>query len=101
MGVLTVADLGTVTLLTEVWCGLRETWDMMDKHSRLSYTEKMGEDGNKYYEAKSSPAAVQYNNLLTQYRAFSAMFGLDPMSRPRLKVEKGKDVGEFAEFLGK
>lgn len=101
MGVLTVADLGTVTLLTEVWCGLRETWDMMTKYTRITYTEKTDSDGNSYFDAKSSPAAVQYNNLLTQYRAFSAMFGLDPMSRPRLKVEKGKDEGEFEEFLGK
>jgi P27 family predicted phage terminase small subunit len=71
---------------------------MLKEHGRISYVEKMGEDGNKYYEAKASPAAVQYNNLLSQFRAFSGMLGLDPASRPKIIVP-GPDGDNEADIF--
>ena len=97
--VLTELDLETVTKYCEIVSDLREIRGMLKEYGRLSYVEKVGEDGNKYYEAKSSPAAVQYNNLLSQFRAFSGMLGLDPASRPKIYVP-GPEGDKAADIFG-
>lgn len=96
--VLTELDLDTLANFCGIVSDLRELRADIKEHGRLIYTEKMGEDGNKYYEAKTNPAATQYNNLLTQFRGYSSNLGLDPTSRPRLKVE-GKDEPEDDDIL--
>lgn len=92
--VLTALDLDTLTNFCGIVSDLRELRGLLKQYGRLIYTEKMGEDGNKYFEAKTSPAATQYNNLLTQFRGYASNLGLDPTSRPRLKVEEKKEAEE-------
>ena len=90
--VLTELDLETLANFCGIVSDLRELRADIREHGRLLYVEKMAEDGNKYLDAKTNPAATQYNNLLTQFRGYASNLGLDPTSRPRLKVEGKKEV---------
>lgn len=96
--VLTELDLDTLANLCGIISDLRELRADLKKHGRLLYVEKMSEDGNKYLDAKTNPAATQYNNLLTQFRGYSSNLGLDPTSRPRIKAG-GKEGEEDDDIL--
>ena len=98
MRVLTTADLLTIEQYCTVYSDLRELRANLKKYGRIAYTIKMDSMGNEITEAKSNPAAVQYNNLLTQFRGFTSMLGLDPTSRPRLKVPDEKSKNDLEDF---
>ena len=96
--VLTELDLDTLANFCGVVSDLRDLRGILKEEGRLIYVWKMHEDGNKYKEAKTNPAATQYNNLLTQFRGYASNLGLDPTSRPRLKVE-GKPEPKKKQIL--
>jgi P27 family predicted phage terminase small subunit len=91
-GVLTESDLPSVEMFCIVYSDLRQLKIDMAKAGRVYYVEKMDSNGNITTEPKTSPLATQFNQLLTQYRMFSSMFGFDPSSRPSLSTNpKEKD----------
>jgi len=96
--ILSELDLDTLANFCGIVSDLRGLRKDIQEHGRLLYVEKMREDGSKYYDAKTNPACTQYNNLLTQFRGYSSNLGLDPTSRPRLKVE-GKPEPEEEGIL--
>ena len=96
-GVLTKADLPTIELFCVLYSDLKQIAIDMKKQGRVYYVEKMDSNGNIITEPKTSPLATQFNTLLTQYRQFSTMLGLDPSSRPGING-KGKKEGDKFQF---
>lgn len=63
----------------------------------------LSKDGWMYIDGKgdkrANPNASQLNQMLTQLRQFSALLGLDPANRARLKTEESKPLDGFEQLL--
>lgn len=91
MKILSEADLPTVEMFCLTYAELRQLYLELAVEGRVLFDIKMDSLGNEIKVAKANPRAIQFNNLLTQYRMFSGMLGFDPSSRPRLQAD---DLGE-------
>lgn len=98
--VLTHGDLDTVASYCEVVSDLRELRGILKSSGRLLVVEKPLPDGSTTKDLKSNPAAVQYNNLLSQKRALSTLLGLNPSARASLKAEPPKE-DEYEDVFDK
>jgi P27 family predicted phage terminase small subunit len=91
MGVLTVAEGGTLAMRCYLAAQIQELALDIQKEGRVAYTSRMDSVGNEVMDAKANPKAIQIKNLITEYRQIGSLLGLDPSSRTRLSVtEKGK-----------
>jgi P27 family predicted phage terminase small subunit len=100
MGVLTIAEGGTLAMRCYLAAQIQELAIDIKKEGRVAYTSRMDFLGNEVMDAKANPKAIQIKNLITEYRQIGSLLGLDPSSRTRLSVtEKGKK-SKFGELVG-
>lgn len=91
MGMLTVADGLTLTCLCQAWSELH--------HASVALKRKGRTVVNGAGGLSSHPAISQQRSAWKAIREFSALFGLDPSSRVRLKTPAKKPDDPFEEFL--
>jgi P27 family predicted phage terminase small subunit len=87
-GVLTEVDDRTLAVYCHIWSQIVLLTAEIEKYGYLSYSEKSTDVGSAMYEAKANPAAVRLEKLYAEHRAYSAILGLDPANRGKIKVNK-------------
>ena len=104
-GVLTEVDGNTLALYCRIWSQIvilsAEIGTVADY---IAYDIKINEDTGEEIKvnAKTNPLAVRLESLYSEYRAYSALLGLDPVSRAKIKADppggekqKGKGTERF------
>ena len=87
MGVMTVADAGDLALRCFLASEIQAMAAEINKEGRVSYMSRMDSLGNEIMEAKTNPKVIQLAKMITEYRQFGVLFGLNPASRVRLSVD--------------
>jgi P27 family predicted phage terminase small subunit len=92
MGVLTMADAGTVAAYCIAWSELQHATELLTAEGR---TSTRGTGG-----LASHPAIQQQRSALRALLAAGSLLGLDPSSRTRIKVEPhNTEIDEMDAFL--
>jgi len=79
VGVLTVADGETLANYCLIWSHIVLQSNKLEKLLKKEMDSDSGKIKNCY---------VRISDLLTQYKAYSALLGLDPSNRSKIKVNK-------------
>lgn len=93
-GVLTEIDGNTLAIYCHIWSQIIILTSEINKASDyMAYDIKVNEDTGEEIKvnAKTNPLAVRLESLYSEYRAYSAILGLDPVNRGRIKTAKPKD----------
>lgn len=100
-GVLTEADGETLAIYCRIWSQIvllaKELKTPLDY---IAYDIKINQDSGEEIKvnAKTNPLCIRLENLISEYKAYSALLGLDPSSRGKIrtgrKVERKKEGKE-------
>lgn len=94
MGLLTTADGDTFAAYCSAWAEFRIATETLAKEGRTCFGGSGG--------LKPHPAVAMQRSAWQTIRAYSALFGLSPSDRSRIKVPpKGDEADELDGFLGK
>ncbi len=103
-GVLTEADGETLAIYCWIWSQIVILTAELKTHADyMAYDIKVNEDTGDEIKvnAKANPLCVRLENLYSEYRAYSALLGLDPANRGKIKTGKkndGKKTGKERFF---
>jgi P27 family predicted phage terminase small subunit len=86
LGVLTLADGETLTVLCNAWSELRHANDLLASEGRTQESTRGG--------SKPHPAVMMQRTAWRTIREYSTLFGLDPSSRSRLSVPPVDDEAD-------
>lgn len=93
-GVLTEADGQTLAVYCRIWSQIvLLSAELNSVESYIAYDIKINEDTGAEIKvnAKTNPLCVRLENLYGEYRAYSALLGLDPANRGKIKTGKNND----------
>jgi P27 family predicted phage terminase small subunit len=100
-GILTIADGNSLAMYCYIISEIdRLTEALSGEDADIIKIEKMDSLGNKINETKINPRTIRLENYIKELRYYSALFGLDPVDRGRIKAgsmpkPKGKDKERF------
>ena len=102
-GVLTEADGETLALYCQIWSQIvMLSKELKSTADYMAYDIKVNEDTGEEIKvnAKNNPLTVRLETLYKEYRAYSALLGLDPANRGKIKVNKpSNDKGGKGRFF--
>lgn len=103
-GVLTEADGETLAMYCWIWSQIVMLTAELKTHADyMAYDIKINEDTGDEIKvnAKTNPLCVRLESLYAEYRAYSALLGLDPANRGKIKTGKkveGEKTGKERFF---
>lgn len=98
MGIMSTAESGALAMRCYLSSQIQQMAHDIEKEGRVVYAVRMDSLGNEILDAKTNPKCVQIKNLITEYRQYGGILGLDQISRVHLKTEK-KTIDPGEEFL--
>jgi P27 family predicted phage terminase small subunit len=103
-GVLTEGDGETLAIYCRIWSQIvLLSAELKTPLDYMAYDIKINEDTGEEIKvnAKTNPLCVRLENLISEYKAYSALLGLDPANRSKIKTGKkveGKKTGKERFF---
>lgn len=100
MGVLTETDANTLSVYCYIITEIRSLSQKLQEHGYIAYDIKINHDTGEeiMVNPKTNPLSPRLEKLITEYKAYSALFGLDPSSRSKITATKKEKVNEFGDF---
>lgn len=88
-GVLTEADKRTLAIYCRIWSQIVLLSEKIQTvNDYISFDIKLNSETGEELSVncKTNPLAMRLENLLAEHRAYSALLGLDPLNRTRIKA---------------
>jgi P27 family predicted phage terminase small subunit len=89
-GVLTVADGNSLAMYCYIVGEINNLTGKIAKTGYLAYDIKINEDTGEeiMVNPKTNPLAMRLENYIKELRSYSALFGLDPANRTKIRTDK-------------
>jgi P27 family predicted phage terminase small subunit len=102
LGLLTLADADTLAAYCVAWSELKAATDALERDGRMIEVPVVNRQGEEVGQRTvAHPAITHQRSALAAIRQYSALFGLDPSSRVRLKAPRqGGEEQELDQFIG-
>ncbi len=100
-GVMTIADGNSLAMYCYIMSEVdRLTKALEGENNDVIVTIKMDALGNEVKEVKTNPRVLRLENCMKELRYYSALFGLDPADRGKIKTgKKTSDKGGKGRFF--
>lgn len=102
-GVLTDADWETLAIYCRVWSQIvLLSAEIQTSEDYLTYEIKIDKKTGEEFKsnAKTNPLCLRLESLYSEYRSYSALFGLDPANRGKIKTGKRNEKAKDKIFSG-
>lgn len=102
-GVLTIADGRTLAIYCRIWSQIvLLSAELKSATDYMAYDIKINDDTGEEIKvnAKTNPLCVRLENLYGEYRAYSALLGVDPANRGKIKTVSKTEQKKTARFFG-